>query len=87
MTKPKFELNFYAEAKVFEGLKVNLGYEYVQLSLIHIYSGFLVHTLDLFFLCKVKDTSRIKAMDDVAESFWLPLNEVNPEEFGLDRCV
>ena len=30
MTKPKFELNFYAEAKVFEGLKVNLGYEYVQ---------------------------------------------------------
>ena len=43
MTKPKFELNFYAEAKVFEGLKVYLGYEYVQrkeyvieLSLIHI---------------------------------------------------
>ncbi len=30
VTKPKFELNFYAEAKVFEGLKVNLGYEYVQ---------------------------------------------------------
>ena len=30
MTKPKFELNFYAEAKVFEGLKVYLGYEYVQ---------------------------------------------------------
>ena len=50
----------------------------------YLYSGFLVHTLDLFFLCKVKDTSRIKAMDDVAESFWLPLDEVNPEEFGLD---
>lgn len=30
VTKPKFELNFYAEAKVFEGLKINLGYEYVQ---------------------------------------------------------
>jgi len=50
----------------------------------YLYSGFLVHTLDQFFLCKVKDTSRIKAMDDVAESFWLPLDEVNPEEFGLD---
>ena len=24
------DMNFYAEAKVFEGLKVNLGYEYVQ---------------------------------------------------------
>lgn len=28
--KFKFELNFYVEVKVFEGLKVNLGYEYVQ---------------------------------------------------------
>lgn len=50
----------------------------------YLYSGFLVHTLDLFFLCKVKDTREIKAMDDVADSFWLPLNQVNPEEFGLD---
>lgn len=29
-TKPQFELNFSAEAKVMEGLKVNLGYDYVQ---------------------------------------------------------
>lgn len=29
-TKPKFELSFSAEAKVMEGLKVNLGYDYVQ---------------------------------------------------------
>ena len=36
VTKPKFELNFYAEAKVFEGLKVNLGYEYVPVSYTHL---------------------------------------------------
>lgn len=29
-TKPKFELSFHAEARVMEGLKVNMGYEYVQ---------------------------------------------------------
>jgi len=23
-------------------------------------------------------------MDDVADSFWMPLSEINPEEFGLD---
>jgi hypothetical protein len=48
------------------------------------YSGFLVHTLDQFFLCRVKDDKNLNAMDDVADSFWTPLAEVNPEEFGLD---
>lgn len=50
----------------------------------YLYSGFLVHTLDQFFLCRVKEGSILKAMDDVAESFWVPLYEVRPEEFGLD---
>ena len=51
---------------------------------IYVYSGFPVHTLDMFFLCTVKDTSHFSAMDDVADSFFLPLSEVHPEEFGLD---
>lgn len=50
----------------------------------YLYSGFLVHTLDQFFRCRVKDDSRLGAMDDVADAFWVPLQEVNPEEFGLD---
>ena len=50
----------------------------------YLYSGFLVHTLDQFFLCLVKDDKSLNAMDDVADSFWVPLSEVNPEEFGLD---
>ena len=50
----------------------------------YLYSGFLVHTLDQFFLCRVKDDIALKAMDDVADSFWMPLCEVRPEEFGLD---
>ena len=50
----------------------------------YLYTGFLVHTLDLFFLCRVKDDTCLKAMDDVADSRWVPLADINPEEFGLD---
>lgn len=51
---------------------------------IYVYSGFPVHTLDLFFRCTVADTLHFKAMDDAAEAFFLPLKEIHPEEFGLD---
>lgn len=50
---------------------------------IYVYSGFPVHTLDLFFLCKVEDTSHFEAMDDVADAFFLPLERIHPEDFGL----
>ena len=66
------------------GLKV-AGTEYLfSLPNTYLYSGFLVHTLDLFYLCKVENDSRIQAMDDVAESFWMPLDRIRPEDFGLD---
>ena len=50
----------------------------------YLYSGFLVHSLDQFFVCHVKEGAGLHAMDDVADSFWTPLDKVNPEEFGLD---
>ena len=50
----------------------------------YLYSGFLVHTMDMFFLCRVENDSVLEAMDDVAETFWMPLNKINPQEFGLD---
>ena len=66
------------------GLEV-VGTEYLfSLPNTYLYSGFLVHTLDQFFLCKVKDNAGLQAMDDVADSFWMPLSEINPEDFGLD---
>ena len=66
------------------GLKVEEAIYQFSLPNTYLYSGFLVHTLDQFFLCKVLDESRIMAMDDVADSFWLLLEQVNPEKFGLD---
>lgn len=49
----------------------------------YLYSGFLVHTLDLFYLCKVQNTQELRAMDDVSDSFWVPLDNINPDDFGL----
>ena len=32
---------------------------------------------------KVKDLSHVEAMDDAEESYWIPLSNLHPEEFGL----
>ena len=66
------------------GLQVDEAIYQFTLPNIYIYSGFPVHTLDMFFLCKVTNTNRIEANDDVADSFFLPLDAIRPEEFGLD---
>ena len=47
------------------------------------YSGLTVPTLDMLYSCKLEDYSRLKASDDVEECFFIPLNEINPELFGL----
>jgi NADH pyrophosphatase NudC (nudix superfamily) len=51
---------------------------------IYTYSGFDVHTLDLFFAGQIEDTSRIHADDDVAELFFLDKEKIKPEQFGLN---
>lgn len=50
---------------------------------IYVYSGFEVHTLDLVYLCKVKDTHILKAEDDVANLEFIKISELNPDLFGL----
>lgn len=66
------------------GLKVAEAIYQFTLPNIYVYSGFPVHTLDMFFLCRVIDTRNFQAKDDVAESFFMPLTEIHPEEFGLN---
>lgn len=65
------------------GLEVQEAAYQFTLPNIYVYSGFPVHTLDMFYLCKVKDTRHISAMDDAADAFFMPLAEINPEDFGL----
>lgn len=47
------------------------------------YSDMDIHTLDMFFRCRVSDTSSATAMDDAEEALWIPVNELHPDEFGL----
>ncbi len=47
------------------------------------YSGLTVPTLDMFFSCKLKKNADLKPADDVEDCFFVPLNELKPELFGL----
>ena len=63
-----------------DAIEVNYQFSIPNL---YLYSGFLVHTLDMFYIVKVKDLSHVEAMDDAEESYWIPLSNLHPEEFGL----
>lgn len=61
---------------------VDMKYQFSQPN-VYRFSGFDVRTLDMSFLCKVADETQLKASDDAAECFWLPLSEIHTEQFGL----
>ena len=50
---------------------------------IYIYSGMELHTMDMFFLCRVSDSTSLKADDDVAGLKWVAIEELDSNEFGL----
>ena len=50
---------------------------------IYVYSGFEVHTVDMFFKCKVNSFNNLKAQDDVSELKFISVNKLNPDDFGL----
>ena len=49
----------------------------------YLYSGMYVHTLDADFLVRVADDVKPQAADDAADCLWIPVEEVNPADFGL----
>ena len=72
------------EVKEETGLDVvNVKYLF-SLPNIYQYSGFDVHTIDMFFLCNIADSSKMKADDDVAKLEFIKLSELKPEYFGLN---
>ena len=50
---------------------------------IYRYSGIDIHTLDMFYLCRLKGEIEVKAADDASECFWLPISDIHSEQFGL----
>lgn len=71
------------EVKEETGLDVVRADYLFSLPNIYVYSGFPVHTLDMFFRCTVADTRHFRAMDDAADLFFIPIAEINPADFGL----
>lgn len=49
----------------------------------YVYSGLEIPTMDMFYRCEVENTDGAHAMDDAADLQWIPLREVNPDDFGL----
>lgn len=50
----------------------------------YLYSDFLVHTLDQFFLCEIKDASQLVSKDDAQDCKFIPLKDIDVSAFGLD---
>ena len=71
------------EVKEETGFTVRQSTYLFSLPNIYPFSGFEVHTLDMFFLCRVEDTSAPEAHDDVAETFFIPIEKIEPQKFGL----
>lgn len=50
---------------------------------LYLYSGLTIPTLDMFFACTVDDSQPLVAADDVSECFYVPVQDLNPDDFGL----
>ena len=50
---------------------------------LYLYSGMTIHTMDMFYRCRLPDGAQPRAADDVARLQWLPISELRPESFGL----
>lgn len=71
------------EVKEETGLTVTATRYLFSLPNTYKYSGLNVPTMDLFFECDVQEISNLTARDDVAEAWFMPRKEIDPEHFGL----
>ena len=49
----------------------------------YIYSEMIIHTIDMFYEVHVTNDVQPQADDDAADLMWMPLELVNPKDFGL----
>ena len=49
----------------------------------YLYSDMLIHTIDMFYEVHVSNDVNPIADDDAAALQWMPLEQVNPKDFGL----
>lgn len=71
------------EVKEETGLSVESAEYLFSIPNIYIYSGMELHTMDMFFLCRVSDSTSLRADDDVAGLKWVAIEKLDSNEFGL----
>ncbi|RRD01937.1 NUDIX domain-containing protein [Prevotella sp. OH937_COT-195] len=71
------------EVKEETGLTVSSAEFLFSLPNTYRYGGIAIPTIDMFYRCNVADTDIITPGDDVNDAAWIPVNELNPEKFGL----
>lgn len=65
------------------GLKVTETRYLFSIPNIYSYSGMEIHTMDLFFECRIEGESTFRAADDVQELQWTKIKELDSTRFGL----
>ena len=71
------------EIKEETGLSVTNAQYLFSLPNTYLYSGFEVHTIDLFFLCQVTSLQLLVPQDDVESCQFMSKEQIHPENFGL----
>lgn len=78
-----------AEAGVAREVKEETGLEVTSVKYLfsepnrYEYSGMIIPTLDLFFLCEISDETVVFATDDAEDARWMALEDIDAEEIGL----
>lgn len=65
------------------GLTVTNATYLFSLPNVYRYSSIDIHTLDMFYVCDVEDTSCLTPADDAEECMWLRPEDIHTEQFGL----
>ena len=74
----------FREVKEETGLKITrLEYQF-SLPNTYVYSNFEVQTLDLIYTAFAENDLNLTANDDVSETFFMPIDQLNALEFGLN---
>ena len=73
----------YREVKEETGLDISESRYLFSIPNLYMYSGFEVHTVDMFFECHVKDFIGVHAEDDAGEIVIMKKEELEAKDFGL----
>ena len=71
------------EIKEETGLTVNEVKYLFSIPNQYLYSDMLIHTIDMFYEVHVDNDVHPVADDDAAALEWMPMEQVNPKDFGL----